>query len=623
MFSNVYLRFWDQETIDINILKRIKFQKRIKDIIHSPCNKTVVIYEDGSCEFLQTAMNTRKEQKKDNKKIDFTIEDPRITPSGIFSYIRKMKHEKTFCFTYIDSETMRPIGDVQSFAIIRKGRENLRLIGSTVITSNNESSFISIWSDKRVFSYPLDINSNQTSVGANHSSIDLISGKHNLAITTISDKCIAIYACNEEEENSSFLIYNLKYKVIQSRIEFKVFIPLVKLWTAYNHVFVALGQFLKAVSYKLAEDKLSSMIGAQSDLADKIVDNEMINEDFCYEEALEFDENQDPVEGMEFVPNNRYWKQPKRKGLSGAKKISGSDEVKNQMDELYRGDMIVELVKSEDQPNETVYAKLLSNVDEESISMSESVEFYCMDLERHGYSEIEITNKVIPVLIKANRSEDIGLLLKRYNNISERMLVLIIKYILKCPDEAEEKMEVKNSNGDVVALKKDDLSFDKKFANQNAFLSTKQNEKRDVLSIALCCAFDSTTTLPFIRQYISFPEMVQLMDHLYKILTMSVLNDPYDMRGNLVEGDDFDIDSKLFEWFRLLLDSHCQQILLSRDKDLGEKLDQWLQLIDTHIGILTEMKSLRPLLSKLSGNKSLQLSKKCNQWYTIEKLKLY
>lgn len=583
----------------------------------------MVIYEDGSCELLKSALESRKEhQKKDHKKIDFTIEDPRITSSGIFSYIRKVKHEKTFCFTYVDSDNMRPVGEVQSFAIIRQGLENLRLIGSTIITSNNESSFISIWSDKRVFSYPLDINQSQSSVGVNHSTIDLISGKHNLALTTISDKCIAIYACNEEEENSSFLIYNLKYKVIQSRIEFKVFIPLVKLWTAYNHVFVSLGQYLKAVSYKLAEDKLSSMIGAQSDIADKIVDSEMINEDFIYEEALEFDENQDPVEGMEFVPNNRFWKQPKRKGLSGAKKISSSDEVKSQLEELYRGDMVVDVVKSEEQPSDTVYAKLLSNVDEESISMSEGVEFYCMDLERHGYSEIEITNKVIPVLIKANRSEDIGLIIKRYNNISERMLVLIIKYILKCPDDAEEEMEVEHSN-DPAALKKDDLSLDKKFANKNAFLSTKQSEKRDVLSIALCCAFDSTTTLPFIRQYISFPEMVQLMDHLYKILTMSVLNDPYEMRGNLVEGDDFDIDSKLFEWFRLLLDSHCQQILLSRDEALGEKLDQWLQLIDTHIGILTEMKGLRPLLSKLSRNKSLQLSKKCNQWYTIEKLKLY
>jgi hypothetical protein len=117
--------------------------------------------------------------------------------------------------------------------------------------------------------------------------------------------------------------------------------------------------------------------------------------------------------------------------------------------------------------------------------------------------------------------------------------------------------------------------------------------------------------------------MVQLMDHLYKILTTSLLNDRYEMRGNLVEGDDFDLDTKLFEWFRLLLDSHYQQILWSRDKELEEKLMQWLSLVDSHIGILSEMKSLRPVVSKIAQNKTLQLSKKCNQWYTVEKLKLY
>lgn len=547
------------------------------------------------------------------------MESPSISSSGVFSYIKKVEDEKVFCYTYVDNE-FRPIGELHTFVISRPGIQNVRFIGSTVVTSNDESKLISIWSDKRIFSTALK--KEDGSINKQLSMIEVLSGKKDLFVAPISDKCIVIYGACDDEESSSLLIYNLRYRVIQSRIPFKVFMPFTRFWIINNHIILALGQYLKAIPFLLGEDRLSAIVGSQTASADTAVDNEMINEDAFYEQGLEFDDNQDAVEGMEFVPNNQFWKHQK-KHLSGAKAVAGSDEVKSKLNELYRGDMVVELVKSNELPSDVIMAKLLSNVDEPAFMLSDSVEYYCSELEKFGYSEIDITNKIVPVLIKANRTEDIGLLLKRYNNISERMLINIIKYILQCPnEEVEEKMEIDDQVDEGVSLTKEDLCAKKKFSNKNAFLNTKQNDKRDVLTIALCSAFDSPTILPHVRSQISLPEMVQLMDHLYKILTTSLLNDPYDMRGNLVEGDDFDLDTKLFEWFRLLLDSHYQQILWSRDQELEEKLMQWLSLVDSHIGILSEMKSLRPVVSKIAQNKTVQLSKKCNQWYTVEKLKL-
>lgn len=260
----------------------------------------------------------------------------------------------------------------------------------------------------------------------------------------ISDKCVTIYACNEEEDSSSLLIYNLEYKVIQSRMDFKVFIPLVKLWNAQNNIFFGLGQYIKSVPFVLNDDKLSSMIGAQRNFADRIVDTEMITEDFIYEEALKFDEVQNRLDGMEFIPNNRHWK-PQKKHLSGAKSVSGSVEVRNQLNDLYRGEMMVQVITSDDQPKETIMSKQLSNVDEGSVILSENIEFYCNKLEKHGFSEIEITNKILAVLLKANRTQDIGLVLKRYNNISESMLAMIIKYVLQCSVEKSEENEMDNN----------------------------------------------------------------------------------------------------------------------------------------------------------------------------------
>lgn len=617
------MRLWDRETNDINKIKRIKFHKRIRDIIQTIEKVSLVVYDDGTCESLQSALVSRKEQKEETHKArDFLIENPSISSSGIFSFIMKIKDERMFCYTYVNSaDNYKPIGEFQKFSISRHG--NVRFIGSTVVTSKDQSTFISIWSDKRIFSTTLNFDGESNN---KHLSIlDIISGKNDLVVAPISDKCIVIYAASDEEESSSLLIYNLRFKVIQSRIPFKVFMPYTRFWIIHNNIVLALGQYLKIVPFLLGEDALSAMIGSQRAGVENCVDTEMLNEDVFYEQALEFDENQEPVEGMEFAPNNKFWKQQK-KILSGAKSIAGSDDVRSKLDELYRGDMVVELVKSNDLPIDVIMPKFLSNVDEPAFMLSESIESYCNELEKLGYSEIEITNKIVPILIKANRTEDIGLLLKRYNNISERMLVSIIKCVLHCPidDNNSSCMEIDGLNDEEVLLTKNDLCIEnKKFANKNAFLSTKQNERRDVLTIALCCAFDSTTILPFVQSQISLPETVQLMDHLYQILTTNLLNDQYEMRGNLVEGDDFDLDTKLFEWFRLLLDSHYQQILWSRDKQMESKLKLWLSLVDSHIEILSEMKSLRPVVSKIAQNKVLQLSKKCNQWYTIEKLKLY
>lgn len=305
------------------------------------------------------------------------------------------------------------------------------------------------------------------------------------------------------------------------------------------------------------------------------------------------------------------------------KPIVGADEVSDQLNELYREDLLVDLVRLDDQPEAAIQVKLLSNVDETFPILSENFEMFCTELEKYGCSEIEITGRVIPVLIKTNRIEDIGLLLKRYNHVSEEMLIKVIKYLLSCPCDENELMENEQDGTTGPKYNKSELSKQKKFPSANIFLSSAQSERRDVLSIALCCSFDSQSILKFLRKEITLNEMVLLMDHFYKILSTSFLDDPFDIRGNLVEGNDFDYDSKLFEWMSLLLDSHYQQILLSHDSDLHEKLGAWLDLVDKNINILNEMNDMRALLVKLSTNKQIHLSRKCNKWYSIEKLQLY
>jgi len=624
VFSGIYVKFWDLETEDINKVKKIKFHKPISEIINVANDNILVVYEDGLCESLDSALESRKLEKsqRESLKADFKLESPQVG-NNIFSYVKKINNEKILSFTIIDEVNLKPLTtEFKEVKLVRTG-QNVKLMGMAMIySSTGQTSLITIWSDKRVFKQNLQMSTDNLSIGTLHSIIDYINGRNDIAVQTISENCIAIYASKPNDDGSNIILYNIKYKIIQSKIPFKVYLSNFKLWSVNENLYLSMGQNLSVIPFVVTTDKLSSMVGSQIDATDNVVENENIYEDGLYEEALEFDENQDPVEGMEFIPNETHIKQ-KKKLLSGAKGVADSFLVKDYLDEIYRGDLQIDLCRIEDQPDDTAYVKLINNVDESHPLMSENFEFYCSSLERQGCSEIEITNKVVPILLKTNRTEDIGLLMKRYNHFSERMLVQIIKYLISCPKLHDGDDNDKSE----MSTEKDENSCrqnqTEKIKNANIFLSTNQNEIRDVLSIALCCSFDSTTILKFINSDITLTEMVQLMDHLYKMLTLNMLEDRFDMRGNLVEGDDFDLDTKLFEWFKLLLDSHYQQILLSKDEELVNKLQSWMELVDEHIDILSQMNDLRHTLLTIANKKPIQLSRECNQWYTIEKLELY
>lgn len=119
-FLNICIRLWDFDTDDINKIKRIKFNKRIKEIIQSYDNRTVLIYEDGNCESLDSALESRK-FKRDNSlaAVNFTLENPQISTAGIFSFVKKKNKQKSFLYTYVDNETLKSNGPFHSIRLER------------------------------------------------------------------------------------------------------------------------------------------------------------------------------------------------------------------------------------------------------------------------------------------------------------------------------------------------------------------------------------------------------------------------------------------------------------------------------------------------------------------------
>lgn len=629
----MYIRFWDKDSEDINKIKKLKMHKTIHEIINVTVNQmkiALVIYEDGSAESLESAMKARAVRKTmpDDKKHPFIIESTQFT-SGIFSYVKVIGNNKYFCFTTVDETTSATHENVKSFKLERSG-QNVKLMGLTVLprkTPTSDPSLITIWSDKRLFKQVLNRAEGNLTIGTFHAIVDHINAINQLSILSISEDCVAIYASKPGDDGSFVCIYNIRYKIIQSKVPFKVYLPNFKLWSVKKNIFLAMGDQLSVIPYRITTDQLSVMVGSQcdSDLY-ATVEKEMINEDLHYEENLEYDENQLAVTDKELrVKSDEYFNRL-HKPLSKAKPIVGADEVTDQLNQLYREELLVDLVRSESLAPGAIQVKLLSNVDESLPLFSENFELLCVEFEKMGCSEIEITNNIIPILIKTNRTEDIGLLLKRYNHVSEQMLVKIIKYLLSCPNEDDESIDQEASETTAnhkAPVDEKQSCKNKKLPNSNVLLSTKQNKHRDVISIVLCSSFDTQTIMKFLR-LLTLKEVTELMDHLYKFLTISSLDSVFDLRGNLVEGNDFDMDTKLFEWFKILLDSHYQQILLCHDIELKRKLELWLKLVDDHVRILMDMSDMRHILTTLvSTNKNINLlSKSCNQWYSIEKLQL-
>ena len=112
---------------------------------------------------------------------------------------------------------------------------------------------------------------------------------------------------------------------------------------------------------------------------------------------------------------------------------------------------------------------------------------------------------------------------------------------------------------------------------------------------------------------------------MQKLLARSPFDGPDptdDISANSVNVEEFDYDGQLFEWFTLLLDSHYQQILMTKDQKLCKKLIEWRNLVDSFMLSLDAMISLRPTLLNLMNNKTVGPSLKGNKWYSIEEIKL-
>lgn len=92
--------------------------------------------------------------------------------------------------------------------------------------------------------------------------IDVISCKNYVAMVSLDSNYIALYGCAANDEGALLVIYNVQFKVVQSRQQFKLFTNGAKMWKINGSLMFPVGQNLAVIPFHLATEQLAALVGS-------------------------------------------------------------------------------------------------------------------------------------------------------------------------------------------------------------------------------------------------------------------------------------------------------------------------------------------------------------------------
>lgn len=463
-------------------------------------------------------------------------------------------------------------------------------------TVYNDDSFSKlIGSDKRLFMLPLtdEAISSQPTPGHFVALISAINIEQPLSILGISKDCVAIYGANPTPlDGGSLILYNTQFKVIESKQSFKIYFDNSRLWVVDKYIFLATGQTLAVVSFRISKEQLSDMIGSQriTDLSN-LIDTECINADGELEEMIEFDmaaqiQANAKLNNRDELLNGHAEEKHKMQVNYLQKDLDTVDKFNTDLRLLHQYDIELVMVRDKNLLSGISNIEISSNPNDDTFS-SEALRTLTKQLEQCGASETEITDCVLPLLLKFKLTNDLAICVRKYSNINDKMIVRVLKYFI-------------------------DLN---RKAKQNNEEDDEKNLQLSYLNDILRLSFNSDLILKHLRNMLSFDDVVFLLEHIF-----SVLKSSEDQSQNNYVIDD---DSVLLKWLIIILDSSYQQFIISHNSQLIQTLDKWKELLDNYIKNIESAKSVTALMNNLVNGKSIYRDSSCSKWYTVEEFKLY
>lgn len=452
-----------------------------------------------------------------------------------------------------------------------------------------------------------------------------------LSIIGISKHFVAIYGANNGQDGAFLLLYNTQFKVIKAKQFFKIYFNYSRLWAVDENILLAMGQNLSVVSYRISKELLSEFIGTQSSNDfQAAIENDHINEEESLQESIQFVESS----GKE-IHGNYFAIKTFDKDITfadgNAIPFESVISFNEELNALHNVNMHVDIVEV-DKAQEDFQINLMTNLYDDGFSTNE-VHLIAKQLEKCGASEHEITEKLLHVLIKSNLIQDIAVCLRRYTNVSEKMLAKTLKYILKNIANTTNELDTQNASttdNSVVEVESENSSFvlnggGRDLPNADILLKRYHNvpeikDHTDVLNVLLCCSFEAEHIAPYIRKEIDYPQVQFMLEYLYGILK----NENY-LENEMMEfgGGSIDFELQIFRWFGVFLNTHFQKLVLSKDARLINLLYNWNELFVLYKHEIVELEKVTSLLYNIVQRKKIAKEVNYSKWYSIEEVELY
>ncbi|XP_054009047.1 nucleolar protein 11 [Hylaeus anthracinus] len=240
--------------------------------------------------------------------------------------------------------------------------------------------------------------------------------------------------------------------------------------------------------------------------------------------------------------------------------------------------------------NDSTFVK--QSVESAPVKLSKQISSYVNE----GLSDAAIQEILIPQLIETKDVEGIVWCLNTFKDLPEKLLIDLLIFSLRSSDSTFLPLQ----NGTV----------------NNHFATKKFYSRNEFLDKIFSLTYSDVSLSSYLKSGLNFDEILRLLQYLAQ-----KLDNQEDFFNYIAQQP---TDKQLYEWSSLLLESHYQHYVLSRDPEVLMLLNKLSSVLDDHLRLFKDMENLRPILKRtINGKSSKLLQKNRNKFYAIEEIKLY
>lgn len=370
------------------------------------------------------------------------------------------------------------------------------------------------------------------------------------SISSPTKNYIAVYGGNAQQEGSSLMLYNTQYNMIEVRQNFKVLFNNSRLWTLGSNILLATGQSLSVFPFYVADEELLHLIGSMKHSQDRaLVQNDMIDEGSDDQNLIEFQQNMQPA--------TFNIEEKKRNAITAS-------EFDDMVESLI-STTAVRLFEEESDGQVTIAL----NEDPAAEAFSMPIRTLIRVMESQGFSEMEITNELVPQLINHGAEKDLMAVLAKYTTLSEGVIVDCLHNAIRA-------------------------------------------ENKELLARVLAIDFEEEYLISNLRKKLTIEDVLFFVQFLYECLSGSC---------SCPDVDDMDLSEVVLKWLTCLIDAHYTNILLSKSKHMAKQFTKWRVLIEKHIEGLQQLANFSALVERMAKAKCANVAAS-SKWYNIEVIRI-